>query len=91
MSTQVGQGTCPVCGSAVNVMGDHEGTMHYQPVGQFNDRELELLAHGLAALTNHPCLLTITAQTDRQTAGLEVARLHGKVLQLAFMEVSRDA
>lgn len=86
MSTQVGQGTCPVCGSAVNVMGDHEGTMHYQLVGQFTSEELSLIAHLASATLSLFDGLAISTQTREQLEALNL-----KALQLAFMEISRDA
>lgn len=85
MSTQVGQGTCSVCGSAVNVMHDHDGGEHYRPVGQFNDRELEQLAEALKIV-----LRTHGAQVLPETAQ-RMAALRTKCLSLAFMEVGRDA
>jgi hypothetical protein len=72
---------CPPCGTLCNVHGEvFVSDMTYEPVGQFHDRELELLEEALGELALH-------WRSDH----LRIAALRTKVLELAFMEVSRDA
>lgn len=70
---------CPTCGSRVTIHGDEtEGTMYYQPIA-FSGHELDMLQLGLGELA-------------KQMPGhLPIAALRTRVLELAFMEVSRDA
>ena len=75
-------GTCPTCGGRATIhTRKYEDDHDYEAIG-FSGRELNLLQRGLGELAK---------RYADDASSIEMLTLRTRVLELAFMEVSRDA
>jgi hypothetical protein len=71
-------------------MGSDEGTMYYEPIPPFSGGDLAIIAEALGGIAD--LLGNVPSLSAKHVSSVAVLKeLQSRALQLAFMEVSRDA